>query len=113
MKQQILFVDDEPNLLSGLRRMLRPMRQSWDMHFAASGPEALHIIHQRSCDVVVSDMRMPGMDGSQLLHNIRQYSPATVRFILSGHSDQSMILRAVGPAHQFLAKPCDAAELKT
>lgn len=113
MKQQILFVDDEPNLLNGLRRMLRPMRQNWDMHFAESGPEALHIIHQRPCDVVVSDMRMPGMDGSQLLHKIRQYSPETIRFILSGHSDQGMILRSVGPAHQFLAKPCDAAELKT
>ena len=113
MKQRILFVDDEPNLLSGLRRMLRPMRQDWDMYFAESGPDALQIIDQQPCDVVVSDMRMPGMDGSQLLHLIRQHSPETIRFILSGHSDQSMILRSVGPTHQFLAKPCDAAELKT
>lgn len=113
MKQQILFVDDEPNLLHGLRRMLRPMRQDWDMYFAENGLEALEIIDQRPCDVVVSDMRMPGMDGSQLLHKIRQNSPETARFILSGHSDQGMILRSVGPTHQFLAKPCDAAELKT
>ncbi len=113
MKQQILFVDDEPNLLSGLRRMLRPMRQDWDMYFAKNGLEALEIIGQQPCNVVVSDMRMPGMDGSQLLHKIRQYSPETVRFILSGHSDQGMILRSVGPTHQFLAKPCDAAALKT
>ncbi|ETW98212.1 MAG: hypothetical protein ETSY1_19800 [Candidatus Entotheonella factor] len=112
MKPHILFVDDEPNLLDGLRRMLRPMRQDWDMHFAESGPDALQIIDQQPCDVVVSDMRMPGMDGSQLLHKIRQYSPETIRFILSGHSDPSMILRAVGPTHQFLAKPCNAAELK-
>jgi HD-like signal output (HDOD) protein len=113
MKQHILFVDDEPNLLHGLQRMLRPMRQSWDMHFAESGPDALRIIDQQHCDVVVSDMRMPGMDGSQLLHKIREYSPETIRFILSGHSDQTLILRSVGPTHQFLAKPCDAAELKT
>ncbi len=113
MKQHILFVDDEPNLLHGLRRMLRPMRQSWDMHFVESGPEALQVIDQQPCDVVVSDMRMPGMDGSQLLYKVRQYSPETIRFILSGHSDQSMILRSVGPTHQFLAKPCDATELKT
>jgi HD-like signal output (HDOD) protein len=113
MKQHILFVDDEPNLLHGLRRMLRPMRQSWEMHFAESGPDALRIIDQQPCDVVVSDMRMPGMDGSQLLHKIREYSPETIRFILSGHSDQNLILRSMGPTHQFLAKPCDAAELKT
>ncbi len=112
MKQQILFVDDEPNLLNGLRRMLRPMRHDWGMHFAESGPEALQILDRQPCDVVVSDMRMPGMDGSQLLHQIRQYSPETIRFILSGHSDQNMILRSVGPTHQFLAKPCDADELK-
>ncbi len=112
MKQHILFVDDEPNLLHGLRRMLRPMRQSWDMHFAESGPDALQIIDQQPCDVVVSDMRMPGMDGSQLLHKVRQYSPETIRFILSGHSDQNIILRSVGPTHQFLAKPCGAVELK-
>ncbi|ETW95745.1 MAG: hypothetical protein ETSY2_47635 [Candidatus Entotheonella gemina] len=112
MKQHILFVDDEPNLLDGLRRMLRPMRQDWEMHFAESGPDALQIIDRQPCDVVVSDMRMPGMDGSQLLHKVRQYSPETIRFILSGHSDQGMILRSVGPTHQFLAKPCGAAELK-
>jgi HD-like signal output (HDOD) protein/ActR/RegA family two-component response regulator len=113
MKQQILFVDDEPNLLHGLRRMLRPMRQSWDMHFADSGPAALEIIDRQFCDVVVSDMRMPGMDGSQLLDKVRQYSPETIRLILSGHSDPKLILRSVGPTHQFLAKPCDADELKT
>ncbi len=58
-------------------------------------------------------MRMPGMDRSQLLHKIRQSNPETIRFILSGHSDQRLILRSVGPTHQFLAKPCDATELKT
>ena len=113
MKQQILFVDDEPNLLHGLQRMLRPMRQSWDMYFAESGPDALRIIDQHPCDVVVSDMRMPGMDGSQLLREIRQHSPETARFILSGYSELSMILRSVGATHQFLAKPCDDDTLKT
>ena len=113
MKQQILFVDDEPNLLHGLQRMLRPMRQTWDMYFAESGAEALRLIDQHPCDVVVSDMRMPGMDGSQLLREIRQHSPETIRFILSGHSETTMILRSVGAAHQFLAKPCDATTLKT
>ncbi len=113
MKQQILFVDDEPNLLQGLQRMLRPMRQQWEMRFAETGPEALALLDRTPCDVVVSDMRMPGMDGAQLLTEVRRRHPATVRFILSGHSDRDMILRAVGPTHQFLAKPCDADMLKS
>ncbi|MDH3602669.1 MAG: response regulator, partial [Candidatus Tectomicrobia bacterium] len=112
MKKQILFVDDEPNLLQGLQRMLRPMRQEWDMHFADNGPAALALLDETPCDVVVSDMRMPGMDGAALLTEVRQRHPVAVRLILSGHSDRDMILRAIGPTHQFLAKPCDPATLK-
>jgi HD-like signal output (HDOD) protein len=113
LKQHILFVDDDPNLLQSLQRMLRSMRREWDMHFASCGPEALELLDHTPCDVVVSDMRMPGMDGAQLLAAVRQRHPMTVRFALSGHTDPDMILRAVGPTHQFLAKPCDADVLKT
>ncbi len=111
MKHQILFVDDEPNVLQGLNRMLRPLRQKWDVHFAQSGAEALAILETTPCDVIVSDMRMPEMDGAALLEEVRQRHPATARFILSGYSDPEMILRTVGPTHQFLAKPCDADAL--
>ena len=113
MKKQILFVDDEPHLLQGLQRMLRPMRQEWEMHFADSGPSALELLDQNPCDVIVSDMRMPGMDGAELLMEVRQRHPVAVRLILSGHSDLDMVLRAVGPTHQFLAKPCDPETIKT
>src|SRR5438477_1546624 len=67
MAQQILFVDDEERVLEGLRRMLRPMRDEWDMTFATSGAEALEVLARSHPDVIVSDMRMPGMDGAQLL----------------------------------------------
>jgi len=112
MKKRILFVDDEPNVLAGLQRMLRPLRGEWEVTFAQSGPEALEKLAAAPFDVVVSDMRMPGMDGAALLAEVRQRYPGTVRIVLSGHSDKEMILRSVGPAHQYLAKPCDAETLK-
>ncbi len=110
--RKILFVDDEPNVLDGLRRMLRPMRREWEVTFAAGGEQALAELAGGAFDIIVSDMRMPGMDGAQLLAEVRRRHPHTVRIILSGHSDQEMILRSVGPAHQYLAKPCDAEALK-
>jgi putative nucleotidyltransferase with HDIG domain len=108
----ILFVDDEPNILSGLQRMLRPMRHDWEMSFASGGAAAMEMVHDKNIDVIVSDMRMPGMDGAQLLQNIRKDFPQVVRIILSGYSEREMILRSVGTTHQFLSKPCDADSLR-
>ena len=107
MKKRVLFVDDEAHLRQGLRRMSYLLRDEWEMEFAASGVQALEVLAQTTFDVVVSDMRMPGMDGAQLLHEVRQRYPQMVRLILSGHSDYEMILRAVGQSHQYLAKPCE------
>lgn len=112
MKKRILFVDDDPNVLQGLRRMLHPMRGEWDMKFAASGREALDLMEQVTFDVVVSDMRMPGMDGSYLLAEVRKKQPRAVRMILSGYADDETVLRAIGPTHQYLAKPCNAKTLR-
>ncbi len=110
-KKQILFVDDEPNILKGLKRMLRSMRKEWDMAFAESGAQALEMLSQRAFDVIVSDMRMPHMDGLALLTTVKQRYPMIVRIILSGHSDQEMILKSVKSVHQYLSKPCDYQEL--
>ncbi len=111
--KRILFVDDESMVLDGLRRMLRGMRNEWEMEFAASGHEALGILAGRQFDVIVTDMRMPGMDGCQLLNHVKKLHPQVVRIVLSGQSDNDMIMKSVGPAHQFLSKPCDAEILKT
>ncbi|MEO1496233.1 MAG: response regulator [Planctomycetota bacterium] len=108
----ILFVDDEPNVLAGLRRMLRGHRREWDMTFCESGAEALEQLSAARYDVVVSDMRMPGIDGAELLTRVRDAQPETVRIVLSGHSDQELTLRAIGPAHQYLTKPCDPEQLE-
>lgn len=107
----LLFVDDEPNVLSGLRRMLRSHRREWDMAFCESGAAALKHLGGSPVDVIVSDMRMPGMDGAEFLTRVRELYPDTVRIILSGHSDRELTLRAIGPAHQYLAKPCEPDRL--
>jgi len=112
MTKRILFVDDEPMVLSGIQRSLRTMRKEWEMAFATSGAQALEMLAQTRFDVVVSDMRMPGMDGAELLEQVKIKFPQTVRFVLSGQSDREAILRSVGPTHQYLSKPCDGEELK-
>jgi HD-like signal output (HDOD) protein/CheY-like chemotaxis protein len=111
--QRILFVDDEPKVLDGLKRMLHGMRREWEMVFATSGQEALEILRTKPFDVLISDMRMPGMDGYQLLDKVRQLYPQVIRIILSGYSDREMILKSVRSAHQFLAKPCEAEMVKS
>ncbi|MCK5076419.1 MAG: HDOD domain-containing protein [Calditrichia bacterium] len=110
--RKVLFVDDEPNVVLGLKRMLRPFRNEWDMKFALSGEEALQILEKEKYDVVVSDMRMPKMDGAQLLKEVMIKYPYIVRIILSGHSEQELVLKSIRPTHQFLSKPCTAEKLK-
>ncbi|MFQ5675078.1 MAG: HDOD domain-containing protein [bacterium] len=111
-KKRILFVDDEPNVLQGLRRMMRPMRHEWEMEFAEDGEQALLKLSEASFQVIVSDMRMPGMDGAELLCEVKKRHPQVIRFILSGQSDKEVIMKSVGPTHQFLSKPCTAEILR-
>jgi len=110
--KRVLFVDDEPKVLDALRRLLHAMHRQWEMVFLAGGQEALDYLAQHPCDVVVTDMRMPGIDGSRLLRQVRQLYPATVRIVLSGQCDMETVLRSLGPTHQFLTKPCDSEMLK-
>ncbi len=110
--RSILFVDDDQNVLNGLRRMMHPFRNEFELRFATSGVEALDQMAKEVPDVVVSDMRMSGMTGADLLKEIYKKYPGTVRFILSGHSDRELIMQSVGFAHQYLAKPCDPEALR-
>lgn len=112
MIKRILFVDDEPLILRGLKRSLHSMRHDWVMDFAEGGTKALELISSNPYDAVVSDMIMPGMDGAQLLSEIQKISPQTIRLILSGHSGQDQAMKCVGVAHQFLSKPCEPEALK-
>jgi HD-like signal output (HDOD) protein/CheY-like chemotaxis protein len=113
MKKRILFVDDEPLVLQGLQRMLHGMRQEWEMAFSESGSKALELMAQTPFDVVISDMRMPGMNGAELLAEVLKHYPKTVRLILSGHADRELVLKCIGSTHQCLSKPCRPEELKS
>jgi putative nucleotidyltransferase with HDIG domain len=109
---RVMFVDDESRILQGLQRMLRPLRDEWDMQFVDSGEAALRAMAASPVDVVVSDMRMPLMSGAELLTRVMRDHPATVRLILSGQAEKELVHKTVGPTHQYLSKPCDAETLK-
>lgn len=109
----VLFVDDDPGVLSSLRRMLHPMRGAWNMRFAASGAEALEILSKEDFDVIISDMRMPEMNGAQLLAKVKIRHPRVARIILSGHSERELAIQTINVAHQFLNKPSELDELTT
>jgi putative nucleotidyltransferase with HDIG domain len=109
---RLLFVDDEPLVLQGLRRSLHGTSPAWSTDFANSGSEALQKMAEAPFDVVVTDMRMPGMDGGELLREIEKRHPDTLRIVLSGQSSREALLRSLGPSHQYLSKPCDVNELK-
>jgi putative nucleotidyltransferase with HDIG domain len=110
--KQIMFVDDEPNVLDGLRVSLRKYRHEWNMEFAPGGLQALALLAERTFDVVVTDLRMPEVDGLTLLKHLREHHPQTIRVVLSGDPGRASVLAAVPFAHQSLTKPCRVGELE-
>jgi response regulator RpfG family c-di-GMP phosphodiesterase len=111
MNQRVLFVDDEPNVLEGIQRTLR---KQVELQTASSGVEALRLIRESGpFAVVISDMRMPAMNGAQFLAKVREREPDTVRMILSGHADLEATIAAVNEGHiyRFLTKPCPTDRL--
>jgi len=111
-RKKVLFVDDEQRVLDGIRRMMQSMKGQWDLFFANSGEEALKLLEQGEFDVIVSDMRMPGMTGTELLEAVQIRYPHMVRIALSGEAHKEQIMNSVGPIHQYLSKPCDADTIK-
>ena len=107
---RILIVDDEPRVLDGMVRSL--FHLDWDIETAESGAAALAVLEQHPFEVVISDMRMPGMDGAELLRQVKQKYPEVLRIVLSGHTEIEAAMRAVPVAHQFLSKPCRAEEVQ-
>ena len=108
----ILFVDDERAVLEGLRLRLRRHRKTWNMRFVESGAAALAALAETHVDVVVTDLTMPHMDGVELLRRVREAHPDTVRIMLTGSTEPAAARRALGVAHQLVAKPCDAETLQ-
>ena len=112
MKQALLFVDDEPNILRGLQRSTRSMKDDWDMEFVNSGLDGIKKLKERIFDIVISDLRMPEMNGAEFLEEVKHLQPSTIRIILSGHADLDMAARAAKSAHRFISKPCAPEEMK-
>jgi DNA-binding NtrC family response regulator len=109
---QVLFVDDERLILEALRDLLRPRRREWQMRFFASAEEALRELACRPADVVVTDLRMPGMDGVTLLQEVSRIAEATVRIVLSGYAGDALAGGAEHIAHAVLSKPCHPEALR-
>jgi len=110
--RDILFVDDDRDLLESLRARLYKHRHEWNMKFVVSGDQAIAALEQQRFDLVVSDVRMPGMDGGQLLTVVKQRWPTSMRIIISGYSDPVQAVRLTSLAHQYVSKPCDGRELE-
>lgn len=110
-KIRVIFVDDEPNALGAIRRMLHFKRKKWEIAFAESGTETLALFEEEPFDVIVSDIRMPGMDGAELLQRIKQNYHKTIRIALSGQVGLDEVIRTIRSVHQYISKPCDANDL--
>lgn len=106
--KRVLFVDDDRHILDGLQRMLYGRRKEWEMSFVTSGDEALRSLDASNFDVIVTDMRMPALDGATLLEQVQKRHPGVIRIVLSGDCDVKAGIRAVPVAHQFLMKPCNS-----
>lgn len=108
----ILFVDDDEFIRKALRRLLTGARDDWNVDFAESGAQAIEKLQSQEFDAIVSDMRMPGMDGAELLAIVAAKYPQTTRIILSGQAEQDAFEQAVENAQHYLSKPCSLADLE-
>ena len=111
MSEKILFVDDEPAILDGYRRLLRG---DFEIDTANGGTVALEMLEKEKYAVIIADMRMPEIDGAQLLAKIAAKYPGVMRIMLTGNSDMQTAVRAVneGAVFHFLTKPCDKENLR-
>lgn len=108
---RVAFVDDDPLVLQALGNVFRRYRREWAMTFHPDPRKALETLVAEPVDVVVSDAHMPQLGGEALLRELQKRAPATARVILSGQSEVSEATRLLGVAHQYLAKPCEPAQL--
>ncbi len=113
MKTSILFVDDDTKVLQAFERMCYPLRTEWEMVFVDHASKALTLLGQGPCDVIVSDMRMPDIDGAELLARVQRNYPSTARIALTGYAYLDSAVRAINEGHifRFLTKPCSIGTL--
>jgi putative nucleotidyltransferase with HDIG domain len=110
--KRVLFVDDERKALDDLKLMLQVQEFPWEAAFASGGKSALDLMVEKPFDVIISDTRMPEMDGAALLKIVCERFPAAVRIVICSQEEMNGALRTVPVAHQFLLKPCDPHMLR-
>jgi HD-like signal output (HDOD) protein len=110
--KRILFVDDEPALLEGLRGRLYRAMSKWEMTFVPNAALAIEQLEAAAYDVIVTDLRMARMDGAELLEIASTKSPETIRIVLSGYAEERQVMRLVPLAHRYVAKPCEPGRLE-
>ena len=110
MKYNILVTDDE---IDNLQLFKRTLRSNYNVFLANSGFEALEILKSNKIDMIISDQKMPGMDGVELLKKTLNYAPDAVRILITAYTDSSSLIRAIneGKIHRYLRKPWNANDL--
>jgi DNA-binding NarL/FixJ family response regulator len=107
LKPRVLFVDDDSRFLKSLQRALSFKCGEWDMVFSNSGKQALALIEQAACDVIVADLHMPGMNGVELLEQVRLHHPQAIRLLLTGQLGDNLAVASLEVAQLYFCKPCD------
>lgn len=106
-KKTILFVDDDPLVVRGFKRSSLEYQKNWDVYFSTTASEALDFLSHHHTEFLITDIRLPGTNGIELLNKVSQHYPQIVRFVISGQSDNQMVLHSTRAAHQYVSKPVD------
>lgn len=111
-RKRLLIVDDEPSVLDGLRRILYRRKDKWKIEFVSNARDALSAMRNTKYDIVISDLKMPGMNGVVFVEKVKAKYPDVIRFMLSGYNDKKLIDRAMRSVHRFIAKPCPSGTIE-
>ncbi len=112
MKKHILFVDEEPYFLKAIKRSFRSMKDNWIISTAPSVEKAVEVLVKSHVDILVTEIRLQGIDGIKFLNLIKEKYPHIARIVLSGYANRDVVLKSVEIAHQYISKPCDDEDLK-
>ncbi|MFH1216421.1 MAG: response regulator [Pseudomonadota bacterium] len=106
--KRILLVDDDQNVLQSFKRALRPMHSEWNVVLSDNGKSAFELIQAEGAfDLIISDLRMNGLNGIDLLKKVKRASPDTIRFSLTGSTESSILIEAAAVSHRLISKPCE------
>ncbi|HNX60774.1 MAG TPA: response regulator [Spirochaetota bacterium] len=108
---RIIIVDDDPNLISGLRRSLFEKSSDWDIYYTETAQDAIKQLSAGTYDLIITDYKMPGMNGLELLSHVKEKFPAVKRILLTGQSESEVFETSQDIVHVYLSKPLPTAEL--